>query len=291
MKVIFLVLILLNVFIKWKVLATTNKTDNATVTEFYARFKSGSTIIPHPIKISIGGEDALLVRDRLIAVADGAGGEWDLINPKAGKYARKIMKLAGRFYDESLLATPKKIMMKANKRTKINGSSTWLIAILDPKKQKVSTTMVGDSSYMIIRPQNSRGFQMIYRSFEQQRNFNKPLQIGFCGEKPEIGIDITHSINHNDVIVMGSDGVFDNCFDEEIWEIVEKNLDRIGNMANPKKAAREIAKLAEKHGADEKWRSPLEINSEKNGIFRKGGKKDDISVIVSQIKLKNDKIS
>lgn len=84
---------------------------------------------------------------------------------------------------------------------------------------------------------------------------------------------------------MGSDGVFDNCFDEEIIEIVQKGLQG-ENINDPQPLSEEIGKLSSEHGHDQTWRSPFQVGAEKayrRRVFA-GGKLDDISVIVSQIK-------
>ena len=96
-----------------------------------------------------------------------------------------------------------------------------------------------------------------------------------------------HSVQHNDIIVMGSDGVFDNTFDEEITEIIQKFIENNGNMKNLQEASDLIGRLSSEHGHDQNWRSPFQIEAEKAYRRRafQGGKLDDISVIVSQIKL------
>jgi protein phosphatase PTC7 len=38
------------------------------------KFRHGSSMIPHPDKVSKGGEDALYAHDNILAVADGVGG-------------------------------------------------------------------------------------------------------------------------------------------------------------------------------------------------------------------------
>jgi hypothetical protein len=58
--------------------------------------------------------------------------------------------------------------------------------------------------------------EIFYRSFEQQHNYNYPYQIGNKSDDPNDAIDIVHRIRDKDIIVMGSDGLFDNLFDHEI---------------------------------------------------------------------------
>lgn len=162
-----------------------------------------------------------------------------------------------------------------------------MIAILHPESSTIATTYLGDSSYLLVRPTSDVGLTKIFRSEEQQKRFNFPYQCGTGGDDPKLAIDNQHVVQNNDIIVMGSDGVFDNCFDEEIIDILKKRVDSAGNLADPQEASQAIARLAEAHGVDQRWRSPFQIAAEKayhRRVFQ-GGKQDDIAVIVSQILL------
>jgi protein phosphatase PTC7 len=275
---------ILNIF-GWSTLATISNSDNSNALAIHGYFKSASTMIPHPEKAYKGGEDALIVKDRMISVADGVGG-WAHHGVDVAKYSKQLMRLIGEVYDKNPNATPKQIMTEANSETTEKGTSTWVIAILNPQNRTIATTLVGDSGYLIVRPDHDLQLETIYRSVEQQKRFNFPYQIGTGGDSPSVGIDKIHSVKHNDILIMGSDGVFDNCFDMELWDIVKLHLENNGNLRDIQMVSDKIGKLAEKHGVDEKWRSPFQIHSEKSygrEVFR-GGKQDDIAVIVSQIK-------
>mmetsp|Transcript_16017 Transcript_16017/g.13997 ORF Transcript_16017/g.13997 Transcript_16017/m.13997 type:complete len:186 (+) Transcript_16017:14-571(+) len=137
-------------------------------------FKSASTLIPHPEKAYKGGEDALHVKDRLISIADGVGG-WASHGVDPGLYSKQLELFIGEEFDNDPNATPKQILTRANKRTFKTGTSTCVIAILHPENQTIATTWLGDSSYMLLRP-NTKGVDKIYRSKEQQKSFNFPYQ-------------------------------------------------------------------------------------------------------------------
>ena len=248
-------------------------------------FKSGFTIIPHPDKVAKGGEDALVVRSDLISVADGVGG-WGSYGVDPGKYSKQLVKNIADLHDLNPKMSPKELLIQANKNTKETGTSTCIVIILNSEKQTVATTLLGDSSYMILRPDPEKGLNKIFRSEEQQHSFNFPFQWGTDGDDPSLAIDNEHQIKNNDIIILGSDGVFDNCFDEEIMNIIKSKITPDGNIIDIQDAANSIAKLAQTHGVDRTWRSPFQVNSEKANRFRifRGGKQDDVSLIVSQIK-------
>ncbi|CAI2377645.1 unnamed protein product [Moneuplotes crassus] len=251
---------------------------------FEGYFESGSTIIPHPDKVDKGGEDALIVKDGLISVADGVGG-WATSGVDPGLYSKQLIKFIGQEYEKNNEFTPKEILSAANNRTTHIGTSTCVIAILRPQCKAIDTTVLGDSSYLLLRPENGT-LKTLFRSKEQQKSFNFPYQCGTNGDDPKLAVDNRHPVKDGDIIVMGSDGVFDNCFDPEIIDILTKNL-KNGILTNLQGLSDEIAALSSTHGHDENWRSPFEISAEK-AYHRKvflGGKLDDISVIVTQIHL------
>jgi serine/threonine protein phosphatase PrpC len=133
-----------------------------------------------------------------------------------------------------------------------------------------------------------------YRSFEQYHNSNYPYQIGGENDDPNDAIDIVHTIKDRDIIIMGSDGLFNNYyfsrdFHITIWEeLVYKDYGGL-LRSSPQSIAEKIAKKAGEHRADETWKSPKSIAAEEKTPNSEWGKKDDISVIFSQIKL-NEKI-
>jgi hypothetical protein len=130
-----------------------------------------------------------------------------------------------------------------------------------------------------------------YRSFEQYHDLNYPYQIGGENDDPNDAIDLVHTIKDRDIIVMGSDGLFNNFhfmydFHVSVWEELERD-DYGGSLRScPQFIAEKIAKKAGEHRADETWKSPKSIAAEENTPNSDWGKKDDISVIFSQIKLK-----
>lgn len=53
------------------------------------KFKYGIDVIPHEAKKHKGGEDAAVVTDRLLVVADGVGG-WAESGIDPAKYSRRL---------------------------------------------------------------------------------------------------------------------------------------------------------------------------------------------------------
>ena len=98
-----------------------------------------------------------------------------------------------------------------------------------------------------------------------------------------------HDVRHNDIVILGTDGVHDNIFDEQILnQCIYPKIRADGELPNPEDAAICISHLAETVSYSESDETPWTIHAVAHGKDRKenlGGKPDDITVIVAQIKL------
>ncbi len=114
---------------------------------------------------------------------------------------------------------------------------------------KMHTCNLGDSCYIILRS-NDGDITTVHRSKEQQYSFNFPYQCGTNCDLPYDAQDASHDVQHNDIVVMGSDGLFDNLFDEDIKRCVNKNFKEFGQAgdltrAGTQEAAQCLATYAE----------------------------------------------
>ncbi|RNA44882.1 phosphatase PTC7 -like protein [Brachionus plicatilis] len=98
-----------------------------------------------------------------------------------------------------------------------------------PKTALLSTCNIGDSGYMIIRDKN-----VIYKSATQTHRFNAPYQLG-CTPPELLDHDLyrdtsddslcqTHEIKSGDFILLSSDGLFDNLYEDEIALIIDNHI-------------------------------------------------------------------
>mmetsp|Transcript_14877 Transcript_14877/g.20140 ORF Transcript_14877/g.20140 Transcript_14877/m.20140 type:complete len:86 (-) Transcript_14877:75-332(-) len=85
---------------------------------------------------------------------------------------------------------------------------------------------------------------------------------------------------------MATDGLWDNLYDSDVLGCLD--VASVGGRAGIEvgEVASCLAKKAEKLSFDKTYRSPFEANAEAAGRKHPGGKKDDITVVVSEIKLK-----
>ncbi|RWW29266.1 hypothetical protein GW17_00006216 [Ensete ventricosum] len=90
----------------------------------------------------------------------------------------------------------------------------------------------------------------------------------------------TFPVESGDVIVAGTDGLFDNLYNSEITAVVVHGI-RAG--LGPQVMAQKIAALARQRAQDKNRQTPFSTSAQEAGYRYYGGKLDDITVIVSYI--------
>ena len=101
-------------------------------------------------------------------------------------------------------------------------------------------------------------------------------------DDPETAQYVVHDdIRQNDLIMLYSDGFSDNVPTEEFSSCLESNMSTLGSVKSFSQMADCQARKAYVLGKDPKFDSPFAKNARKNKMKHKGGKHDDISVIVA----------
>jgi len=88
-----------------------------------------------------------------------------------------------------------------------------------------------------------------------------------------------------DVIVAGTDGLFDNLYNNEITAVVVHAM-RTG--LSPQVTAQKIAALARQRALDKDRQTPFSTAAQDAGFRYYGGKLDDTTVVVSYISGSDD---
>eukprot|EP00250_Pteridium_aquilinum_P024139 c2848_g1_i1 orf=363-1949(-) len=251
--------------------------SEGTLSSSGLRLLSAACCLPHPEKQDTGGEDAYFICSdkQVIGVADGVGG-WADMGVDAGEYARQLM-------NESLLAAQQepagcidtaRVMEIAHSKTTCRGSSTACILALS--NYGLQAANLGDSGFLVVR--NGR---LVFKSPAQQHNFNVPFQLENGGGDPPNAAEVfTVEVAAGDVVVAGTDGLFDNLYDTELVSIVVR-ASRAG--LSPDITAKTIAALARERAQDCNRQTPFSTAAQDAGFRFYGGKMDDITVIVSYV--------
>lgn len=182
-------------------------------------------------------------------------------------------------------------MVEAVKRTKSTGSSTCVVLLLNHETKKLYATYVGDSLYMICRfREDIMKFDLIHKSNEQQHKFNQPYQVGTNGDSPNVAIMESHDVQDKDLIIVASDGLWDNLYDEQILKVINEQINEYGKIKDCSALASTLAYLAEKQSLDVNYESPFAKRAKSMGIEYFGGKEDDITIVVEQIDKIKEKV-
>ena len=139
----------------------------------------------------------------------------------------------------SRMSNIKSILGRAYRKVKSYGSSTACVCTLD--KNTLNVANLGDSGFMLLRyyPQ-FRQCKLVKKSKEQQHTFNAPYQLAHLPLNKLKGKNITSfwsddsmsadcyriEVKSGDILLMGSDGLFDNLYTKDIIRICNKFLNK-----------------------------------------------------------------
>lgn len=269
-------------------------------------FRSAVVSIPHPEKTEKGGEDAYFIQKNALGVFDGVGG-WASIGVDAGLYSKELARLTANYICNQGPAAVVEALKSASENNNAIGSSTACVIGLEGSQ--LIGVNVGDSGLVVIRDG-----AIVYRTTEQQHYFNCPYQIGTDSlDTVDVGGPIDVRLQHGDWIIMGTDGLWDNVFPNNIVDIVacHDSHSRMPSLAkndnsskqymgdatsegssilsdcstsqqgteDAQRIAQELADYAVKIANDERSSSPFAVNAQNAGHMFLGGKVDDITII------------
>ncbi|KAI3761191.1 hypothetical protein L1987_51602 [Smallanthus sonchifolius] len=255
-----------------------DSSDRKNLLDRSLKLVSGSCYVPHPDEEETGGEDAHFIcsDEQAIGVADGVGG-WADLGIDAGKYARELMSNSVSAVQAGPKGSvdPARVLDKAYTNTKAKGSSTACIIALT--NQGLNAINLGDSGFIIVRDGCT-----VFRSPAQQHDFNFTYQLehGSNSDLPSSIQVFSIPVAPGDVIIAGTDGLFDNLYNNDITAIVVHAV-RAG--LEPQMTAQKIAALALQRANERDRQTPFSAAAQEAGFRYYGGKLDDITVVLSYI--------
>ncbi|KAI9295754.1 protein serine/threonine phosphatase 2C, partial [Neoconidiobolus thromboides FSU 785] len=247
-----------------------------------------------------------------LGIADGVGG-WSEVGVDPSQFAWELMNkcqincqnmgIVNELEPLSILDNSYK-QLKNERKVKA-GSSTACLAVIDSETSILSSINLGDSGYVVIRNGKS-----VYQAKETTHYFNAPYQLSIIPpelnkgnhilNQPKDGLLAKIQLEHGDLIVFGTDGLFDNLFLNDIEMEIKvnepdnlnqlllaskKNQDLLKGYTN--KVAGSLVKKARLRAKDKNKDSPFSKEAEKHGYRFKGGKMDDITVVVALVTKKS----
>lgn len=187
----------------------------------------------------------------MLAVADGVGG-WAEQNVDSSLYSQGLCKklltiitfsIEGTLNEkgEEILGDPKSILIAAVSKTTVTGSSTCCIASLS---DVLHFANLGDSGFALLRHSNG-SLETVLKSSEQCHGFNFPYQVGTGGDNPGAADGYKVPAECNDILIMGTDGLWDNVFVDDIKRQFKDML----MHGDPKRVSEAIANHAKEMAA------------------------------------------
>merc|ERR1719428_1423191 len=271
----------------------------------------------HPTKAMKGQKDAdaTLCSPMILAVADGVS-QIEEFGIDASELPNELLNaieelavtqlLPGQESDEYL--GPISMMRDAYESTESLGSTTVLTAVMDNSTRihgklhpMIAVCSIGDCEILILRrAARDKPLNPVFHT-EMQRidgNAQSPLQLARVDDSvdpdfdPSVAIEViergsaVHCVSafEGDIVVLGSDGVFDNLFVDEIVDTVDHMLPTPMPGAKfrpvPSHCLQEIAEciIFEAHA-----KTQPRGNQYQDTPIGRGGKIDDTSVVVGEV--------
>lgn len=272
------------------------------------------------------GDDAIIIGGRnFLAVNDGVGAWAQKDRGHAALWSRLIahfwMEETEKLYSAAngndldieqldMIACLQRAFEHTKKSTSENegsgilGTTTVSGALLhhdEGGRPCVLCTTLGDSMVYVLRPDRGAGGdagsedeaagELLYKTQEQWHWFDCPRQLGTNSPDTPEGNAVMDRVlvEEGDIVVVVSDGVSDNLFENEIVEKVCRGVKNWEQGSLEAKdgmlfVARELMNAAREIAQDPNAESPYMEKALDEGISAFGGKLDDISVVVGIVK-------
>ena len=236
---------------------------------------------------------------------------------------------------------PSEVLAQAYDRVKVEnviGSSTACVALFDGIRHQLHFSNLGDSGIIVLRhidsevagslkrnretPRTERksDLRVAFVSQQQLKSFNHPYQLGWTGEeltdediengssfkKASDSCSSSIHVRRGDIIIMATDGLFDNVDIDDIAEMGlqwEKENDLVGeggiqarearwargdsktvvSQQNISSFAMRLCEKARENSLNPQLDSPFAMLAKENDIMWSGGMPDDCTVVVIHV--------
>jgi protein phosphatase PTC7 len=234
-----------------------------------------SVVLPHPTKVSWGGEDAVFVKGRSFGVFDGVSGtdKLDGIPLFLVTLAEEMKRMLGNdgITIKDIVNNLADAADYANRAA--TGASTAVVGRVGTDGF-LRVLNIGDSVCLVVRNNN-----VVTRTKDIVHYFDCPYQLSEDSpDRAQDGTRLNFEVIPGDVILMGLDGVFDNLDDKAI-------IDTIAAVPQHSSViARCIVDLSRKVSLDDNAETPYAKLAKCNGFedyqTGLGGKVEDVSCVV-----------
>jgi serine/threonine protein phosphatase PrpC len=273
----------------------------------------------HPGKMKNGHKDAdaCLASPMLLGVADGVS-QLEEFGMDASELPNELLRTCEELAMAQLIPDrpvnpqdayrgPVSLLKEAYEGTESLGSTTVLLAVLDNSTRihgklhpMVAVLTIGDCELLMLRRLHGRAspLQAVFHT-EMQRidgHVQTPLQLARVDDRvdpefdEELALEViergsaVHCVSayEGDIIVLGSDGVFDNLFLDEVVDICNEAMSpKPGNFVPTQPAI--LSKIAKRIVEESHAKSQAMHGLLPDTPIGRGGKMDDTSVVVGEV--------
>jgi protein phosphatase PTC7 len=267
-------------------------------TDTQLTLKSSACALPHPRRsreikavnrrgFGFAGEDAYGMGGRVAVVADGVY-EWKRHGIDAGEFSRFLVNFIVNDHCQHPHLSPLELMERgyeAVRKEGTLGSCTLVVCKLDSQQNILRSAVLGDSGFMIVRGLKGTGEpKIVFRSLQQEHQFGYPFQLGHHerSDFPKDAMILEHDVEQDDVIMMATDGLFDNLADQDIADALKQHVSN-GKFFRYE-ATHYLAHAAFHRSQDTRTPTPYSMSAtdEFNMVYN-GGKSDDITVVLIEV--------
>eukprot|EP00547_Thalassionema_nitzschioides_P001674 CAMPEP_0194213144 /NCGR_PEP_ID=MMETSP0156-20130528/13543_1 /TAXON_ID=33649 /ORGANISM="Thalassionema nitzschioides, Strain L26-B" /LENGTH=486 /DNA_ID=CAMNT_0038941113 /DNA_START=58 /DNA_END=1514 /DNA_ORIENTATION=- len=232
--------------------------DESSSTSTTLELDMSAYVLPHPAKVRWGGEDAVFCKGRTFGVFDGVSGaeKLDGVPLYSVTLAQEMKQLVPSDMPLSVQQLTQQLTTAAEFADRsATGASTAVVASLSPEGE-LQALNVGDSSCFVIRNN-----AIMSKTKEIVHYFDCPYQLSEDSpDRPKDGTKLKVKCQPGDVIVMGSDGVFDNLSDAALLEQVSQYQTQRAAVL-----ARKVVEASRRVSLDETAETPYAKMAKRNG--------------------------
>ncbi|TPP56179.1 PTC7 protein phosphatase a [Fasciola gigantica] len=230
----------------------------------------------------------------VLGVADGVGG-WRTYGVDPGRFSRAIVRNCERLVNTGRFKPDQPELLIAHSyedvltsKDPIMGSATLCVIALHRRDHKLYAATLGDSGYLVVRQGH-----IVQRSTHQKHTFNTPFQLAsplpvqtshFYRDLPTQAAQSSINIEPGDLLVVGTDGLFDNLTDTMILqELAEVKLEHNDPLESLHQCAHRLVDRARMAAFVPDFLSPFASEARRYGINIAGGVSGDITVILGLV--------
>jgi len=256
---------------------------------------AGASMVPHPDKAATGGEDAYFIstaRNGAVAVADGVG-SWVMDGVNPAEFPRQLVSnlqdALGKVEWQGTEDGLRPVLQAAHAAATAPGSATVIVAAAG-EGGVVHVANLGDCGLRVVRDG-----ACTFATTDMLHDYNTPYQLGrveeneeeYYTDSPDEAELYDIEVGPGDALVIASDGLFDNLFDEEIARITDQLVNGEQTVRAAERAAAALSAAATVKIQDSLSRTPWIDAAARAGqlpplqrVRPRGGKVDDITVVV-----------